>query len=101
MVINSNQFLNNNDTTLFVRNLAHPQLAALPANVCFKLVKRSLQVTISKNSFKFNRGKYVITIGLNEDAPKQKLVFNQQNEVRSLFSFIVTVPSFPGPREHC
>ncbi|PIO74911.1 hypothetical protein TELCIR_03075 [Teladorsagia circumcincta] len=40
------------------------------------------RVTISKNAFKFNRGKYIISIGLNEDAPAQQLIFNQQNEVR-------------------
>ncbi|VDN36060.1 unnamed protein product [Cylicostephanus goldi] len=70
--INSNQFLNNNDTALMIRNSAHPQLWRLRANV-----------TISKNAFKFNRGKYIISIGLNEDAPAQQLIFNQQNEVNS------------------
>uniref|UniRef100_A0A1I7XKT6 SRCR domain-containing protein n=1 Tax=Heterorhabditis bacteriophora TaxID=37862 RepID=A0A1I7XKT6_HETBA len=69
-LISSNQFLNNNDTALFIKNSEYPQLSILGANV-----------TISKNSFKFNRGKYIISIGLNEDAPEQKLTFNQQNEV--------------------
>ncbi|KAJ1365163.1 hypothetical protein KIN20_025393 [Parelaphostrongylus tenuis] len=69
--VNSNQFLNNNDTALFIRNADHPQLWPLKANV-----------TISKNAFKFNRAKSIISIGLNEDAPAQQLVFNQQNEVR-------------------
>ncbi|VDO43648.1 unnamed protein product [Haemonchus placei] len=69
--INSNQFLNNNDTALFIKNANHPQLWPLRANV-----------TISKNAFKFNRGKYIISIGLNEDSPVQQLIFNQQNEIR-------------------
>ncbi|EYC44991.1 hypothetical protein Y032_0443g1557 [Ancylostoma ceylanicum] len=69
--VNSNQFLNNNDTALFIKNADHPQLWPLRANV-----------TISKNAFKFNRGKYIISIGLNEDAPAQQLIFNQQNEIR-------------------
>ncbi|KAK0410181.1 hypothetical protein QR680_004996 [Steinernema hermaphroditum] len=70
-LVSSNQFLNNNNTALLIRNAKHPQLVHLPADV-----------TISKNSFKFNSGQYIISIGLNEDAAKQKLVFNQQNEVR-------------------
>ncbi|GMR58343.1 hypothetical protein PMAYCL1PPCAC_28538, partial [Pristionchus mayeri] len=70
-VISSNQFLNNNDTALFVKNAPWPQLWRLPANL-----------TISRNAFKFNRGKCIVSIGLNEDAPGQFLTFNQQNEVR-------------------
>ncbi|TKR61180.1 hypothetical protein L596_028325 [Steinernema carpocapsae] len=70
-LVSSNQFLNNNNTALMVRNAKFPQLMNLPA-----------EVTISKNAFKFNSGQYIISIGMNEDAPKQKLVFNQQNEVR-------------------
>ncbi|VDM29722.1 unnamed protein product [Toxocara canis] len=71
VVISSNQFLNNNNTALLIRNARHPQLAHLSA-----------QVTISKNSFKFNTGQSIVSLGLNEDAPTQRLIFNQQNEVR-------------------
>ncbi|GMT10248.1 hypothetical protein PFISCL1PPCAC_1545 [Pristionchus fissidentatus] len=71
-VVTSNQFLNNNDTALFVKNSPWPQLSKLSATL-----------TISRNAFKFNRGKYIVSIGLNEDAPGQFLNFNQQNEVRS------------------
>ncbi|CAD6189688.1 unnamed protein product [Caenorhabditis auriculariae] len=71
-VISSNQFLNNNDTALYIRNAQWPQLGNLPANV-----------TISKNAFKFNHAKYIISIGLNEGSPRQFLTFNQQNEIRA------------------
>lgn len=40
-------------------------------------------MTIAKNDIKMNTGQYIVSIGLNEDAPRQKLLFNQQNEVRS------------------
>ena len=70
-VINSNQFLNNNYSALLIRNADHPQLKNLPASV-----------TIAKNIFKKNEGPFIVSLGLNEDAPNQKLVFNQQNEVR-------------------
>ncbi|CAI4225131.1 unnamed protein product [Auanema sp. JU1783] len=75
-VISSNQFLNNNDTALLIKNSEQPWLWRLGSNI-----------TISKNSFKFNRAKYIISIGLNEDAPGQKLIFNQQNEVRENIVF--------------
>ncbi|CAP36001.2 Protein CBG18580 [Caenorhabditis briggsae] len=71
-LISSNQFLHNNDTALYVRNAQWPELANLPA-----------EVTISKNVFKFNHAKYIISIGMNEDANKQFLTFNQQNEIRA------------------
>uniref|UniRef100_A0A1I7UI11 SRCR domain-containing protein n=1 Tax=Caenorhabditis tropicalis TaxID=1561998 RepID=A0A1I7UI11_9PELO len=71
-VISSNQFLHNNDTALYIRNAQWPELSGLPA-----------EVTISKNVFKFNVAKYIISIGMNEDAPKQSLLFNQQNEIRA------------------
>uniref|UniRef100_A0A0M3IM39 SRCR domain-containing protein n=1 Tax=Ascaris lumbricoides TaxID=6252 RepID=A0A0M3IM39_ASCLU len=41
-----------------------------------------MKITISKNSFKFNTGQSIVSIGLNEDASNQMLLFNQQNEVR-------------------
>ncbi|GMS79584.1 hypothetical protein PENTCL1PPCAC_1759, partial [Pristionchus entomophagus] len=82
-VISSNQFLNNNDTSLFIKNSPWPQLWRLTSNL-----------TISRNAFKFNRGKYIITIGLNEDAPGQFLTFNQQNEVREN----TVLPPFPHLR---
>ncbi|CAB3397311.1 unnamed protein product [Caenorhabditis bovis] len=69
--ISSNQYLNNNDTALYIRNAQWPQLQHLPSNI-----------TISKNSFKFNTAKYIISLGLNEDARNQQIIFNQQNEVR-------------------
>ena len=75
-LISSNQFLNNNDTALLIKNSEQPWLWTLGSNV-----------TISKNAFKFNRGKYIISIGLNENAPGQKLIFNQQNEVKSKVSW--------------
>ncbi|EGT45297.1 hypothetical protein CAEBREN_07064 [Caenorhabditis brenneri] len=72
MLISSNQFLHNNDTTLYVRNAQWPELGKLPG-----------EVTISKNVFKFNFAKYIISIGMNEDAQRQFLTFNQQNEIRA------------------
>jgi hypothetical protein len=71
LVISSNQFLNNNNTALLIRNREHPQLANLHADV-----------TISKNQFKFNTAQYIVSIGLNEDAEDQQMIFNQQNEIR-------------------
>ncbi|KAF1753039.1 hypothetical protein GCK72_019595 [Caenorhabditis remanei] len=71
-LINSNQYLHNNDTALYVRNAQWPELVNLPA-----------EVTISKNVFKFNHAKYIISIGMNEDGPRQFLTFNQQNEIRA------------------
>ncbi|CAI2352995.1 unnamed protein product [Caenorhabditis sp. 36 PRJEB53466] len=83
-LISSNQFLHNNDTALFIRNAQWPQLVHLPA-----------EVTISKNVFKFNTAKYIISIGLNEDARRQFLTFNQQNEVRANTVFD-PFPSLPA-----
>ncbi|CEF63163.1 SRCR domain and Parallel beta-helix repeat and Pectin lyase fold/virulence factor domain and Pectin lyase fold domain and C-type lectin-like domain and C-type lectin fold domain and SRCR-like domain-containing protein [Strongyloides ratti] len=68
--ISSNIFLEINNTALLIRNSKHPQLSILPA-----------KVNISKNAFKFNRGQYIVNIGLNEEAENQKMFFNQQNEV--------------------
>ncbi|CAJ0561234.1 unnamed protein product, partial [Mesorhabditis spiculigera] len=70
-IISSNLFMANNDTALLIKNSAHPWLGNLYADVA-----------ISKNAFKFNRGQYIVNIGLNEDAPNQKMIFNQQNEIR-------------------
>uniref|UniRef100_A0A158R482 SRCR domain-containing protein n=1 Tax=Syphacia muris TaxID=451379 RepID=A0A158R482_9BILA len=70
--INSNYFMNNTHIALLIRNAAHRQLGDLPA-----------EVAISKNYFKFNSAQSIVSIGLNEDATRQRLIFNQQNEVRS------------------
>ncbi|CAJ0963174.1 unnamed protein product, partial [Mesorhabditis belari] len=70
-IIASNLFMFNNDTALLIKNSAHPQLSNLYANA-----------NISKNAFKFNQGQYIVNIGLNEDAPNQRMMFNQQNEIR-------------------
>ncbi|CAG9540523.1 unnamed protein product, partial [Cercopithifilaria johnstoni] len=70
-IISSNQFIANNNTALIIRNARYPQLYNLPA-----------QVIISKNSFKFNIGKSIISIGMVEGSQIQNLTFNQQNEVR-------------------
>uniref|UniRef100_A0A914QDB2 Right handed beta helix domain-containing protein n=1 Tax=Panagrolaimus davidi TaxID=227884 RepID=A0A914QDB2_9BILA len=69
-IINSNQFSYNNYSALLIKNSHHPQLKNLYADF-----------TIAKNTFKFNKGPWIINIGLNEDAPNQKMIFNQQNEV--------------------
>uniref|UniRef100_A0A7E4VD53 SRCR domain-containing protein n=1 Tax=Panagrellus redivivus TaxID=6233 RepID=A0A7E4VD53_PANRE len=79
--INSNQFLNNNYSALLIRNADHPELSNCPA-----------EVTIAKNSFKFNSGPFIVAIGLNEDAPQQKMIFNQQNEIRENYVY----NPFPG-----
>ncbi|CAJ0919212.1 unnamed protein product, partial [Mesorhabditis belari] len=71
-IIASNLFMFNNDTALLIKNSAHPQLSNLYANMA----------NISKNAFKFNQGQYIVNIGLNEDAPNQRMMFNQQNEIR-------------------
>ncbi|EFO12358.1 hypothetical protein LOAG_16175, partial [Loa loa] len=39
-------------------------------------------VTISKNSFKFNIGQSIVSIGMIEGSQIQNLTFNQQNEIR-------------------
>ena len=70
-VINSNQFLNNNYSALLIQNSHQCQLRHLRA-----------EMTIAKNIFKFNSGPWIVNVGLNEDAPFQKMVFNQQNELR-------------------
>ncbi|VBB30847.1 unnamed protein product [Acanthocheilonema viteae] len=70
-IISSNQFIANNNTALIIRNARYPQLHNLPA-----------QVTISKNSFKFNTGQSVVSIGMVEGSQTQNLTFNQQNEIR-------------------
>uniref|UniRef100_A0AC35U2L2 Beta_helix domain-containing protein n=1 Tax=Rhabditophanes sp. KR3021 TaxID=114890 RepID=A0AC35U2L2_9BILA len=70
--ITSNKFIAINNSALLIRNAKHPQLISLPA-----------KVNISENVFKLNSGQFIISIGLNEDAPKQHMSFNQQNEVRS------------------
>uniref|UniRef100_A0A8R1DMH6 SRCR domain-containing protein n=1 Tax=Caenorhabditis japonica TaxID=281687 RepID=A0A8R1DMH6_CAEJA len=87
-LISSNQFLHNNDTALYIRNAQWPELMDLPA-----------EVTISKNVFKFNFAKFIISIGLNEDAKKQFLTFNQQNEVRAntVFDPFPTLPPRSTP----
>jgi len=69
--INSNRFHNLQNSALLIRNAKHPQLWPLEA-----------RVTIAKNDIKANTGQYIVSIGLNEDAPRQQLVFNQQNELR-------------------
>ncbi|VDN08455.1 unnamed protein product [Thelazia callipaeda] len=71
MIISNNQFIANNDTALIIRNARYPYLHNLPA-----------QVTISKNSFKFNSGQSIVSIGMVEGSQIQNLTFNQQNEVR-------------------
>uniref|UniRef100_A0A915PUQ6 SRCR domain-containing protein n=1 Tax=Setaria digitata TaxID=48799 RepID=A0A915PUQ6_9BILA len=70
-VISSNQFIANNNTALIIRNIRFQHLYNLPA-----------QVVISKNSFKFNTGQSIISIGMVEGSRIQNLTFNQQNEVR-------------------
>ncbi|KAI6192849.1 hypothetical protein M3Y99_01913900 [Aphelenchoides fujianensis] len=73
LVVNSNHFHNIRNSALLVRNARHPQLRRLPA-----------RVEIWKNEFKGNVGpEYIVSIGLNEDAPQQSLEFSQQNEARS------------------
>ncbi|CAK5083642.1 unnamed protein product [Meloidogyne enterolobii] len=71
LVLNSNRFYGILNTALLIRNAKHPQLQRLPA-----------KVIISKNDIKRNIGQYIVSIGLNEDAEDQTLLFNQQNEVR-------------------
>uniref|UniRef100_A0A0N4ZT88 SRCR domain-containing protein n=1 Tax=Parastrongyloides trichosuri TaxID=131310 RepID=A0A0N4ZT88_PARTI len=68
--ITSNIFLEINNTAMLIRNAKHPQLSVLPS-----------KVNISKNAFKFNRGQYIVSIGLNEGSEKQIMFFNQQNEI--------------------
>ncbi|VDM08815.1 unnamed protein product [Wuchereria bancrofti] len=70
-IISSNQFIANNNTALIIRNARYPQLHNLPA-----------QVTISKNSFKFNIGQNIVSLGMVEGSQIQNVTFNQQNEVR-------------------
>lgn len=35
LIVNSNEFLNIQNAAILVQNSKHPQLAALPAKVCF------------------------------------------------------------------
>ncbi|KAL3080364.1 hypothetical protein niasHT_038404 [Heterodera trifolii] len=69
LVINSNKFHGIQNAALLVRNARWPHLSALPA-----------RVQIAKNDIKMNSAQFIVSIGLNEDAPEQSLVFNQQNE---------------------
>ncbi|KAI1717620.1 scavenger receptor cysteine-rich domain-containing protein [Ditylenchus destructor] len=69
--ISSNRFTTIQNTAVLVRNAKHPWLKNFPA-----------KVTIAKNEIKNNTGQYIVSIGLNEDAPNQFLTFNQQNELR-------------------
>ncbi|CAD5226291.1 unnamed protein product [Bursaphelenchus okinawaensis] len=72
LIINSNRFHNIQNAALIVRNAKHPQLRYLPA-----------KVEIYKNDIKMNTGKYIVAIGMNENAERQSLTFSQQNEVRA------------------
>ncbi|KAI6213056.1 hypothetical protein M3Y94_00104200 [Aphelenchoides besseyi] len=73
LVINSNSFHNIKNSAILIRNARHPQLKQLPS-----------RVQIWKNEIKANVGpEYIVSIGLNEDAPDQWLEFSQQNEIRS------------------
>ncbi|CAD5229908.1 unnamed protein product [Bursaphelenchus xylophilus] len=72
LIINSNRFHNIQNAAMVVRNAKHPQLKHLPA-----------KVEIYKNDIKMNVGQFIVAIGMNEDAPKQSLIFSQQNEVRA------------------
>uniref|UniRef100_A0A915M244 SRCR domain-containing protein n=1 Tax=Meloidogyne javanica TaxID=6303 RepID=A0A915M244_MELJA len=74
LVLNSNRFYGILNTALLIRNAKHPQLQRLPAKVYREL--------IYIESLHKNIGQYIVSIGLNEDAEDQTLLFNQQNEVR-------------------
>uniref|UniRef100_A0A915CLZ3 SRCR domain-containing protein n=1 Tax=Ditylenchus dipsaci TaxID=166011 RepID=A0A915CLZ3_9BILA len=85
LIMNSNRFHNIKNTAILVRNAKHPHLAHLKA-----------KVVIAKNDIKMNEAQYIVSIGLNEDAPLQHLTFNQQNEVRS--NIVINPFPFLKPR---
>jgi hypothetical protein len=73
LLINSNIFHSLNNSAILIRNARHPQLKFLPS-----------KVEIFKNHFKMNTGpEYIVSIGLNEDAPDQEMMYGQLNELRS------------------
>ncbi|XP_003374613.1 putative scavenger receptor cysteine-rich domain protein [Trichinella spiralis] len=71
MDINDNRFIRNERAVLLIRNRDHPQLFHLPA-----------RVSITRNQMKYNRGYFIVSVGLNDRSPVQNLTFHMQNEIK-------------------
>ncbi|KRY89173.1 HHIP-like protein 1 [Trichinella pseudospiralis] len=69
--INDNRFIRNRRAVLLIRNREHPQLFHLPA-----------KVSITRNQMKYNRGFFIVNVGLNDGSPVQNLTFHMQNEIK-------------------